>query len=115
MKGSIAFALVPLLAAPLAAAERPLTGSEITAALAGRTVAGDQDGKPWQQSFQTGGQTLYTIAGSTTNGFWEVRGDQYCSQWPPSEAWDCYAITGEGDHVTFVSSSGKSWPVKVLP
>jgi hypothetical protein len=93
-----------------------LTGSEIMLALSDKTVAGtDESGKPWTQMFQKGGVTVYAQGSNSTNGYWEVRGDQYCSQWPPNESWSCYDITGDSDHVTFVSSSGKTWPGKVLP
>ena len=105
-----------LFLTPALAAERPLTGAEITALLADRTVAGtDQNGKPWTQVFQKGGLTIYSQGTAVSTGYWRVTGDQYCSQWPPNETWSCYGMTGEGDHATFVSSSGASYPVTVTP
>jgi hypothetical protein len=110
--------IVPLLLltliVPAQAEEKPLTGDEIRAALSDRTVAGVDNGKAWQQTFQKGGATFYAQGGAVSNGFWDVRGDEYCSQWPPSENWACYKITGEGDALTFISNAGKAWPVKVL-
>ena len=99
------------------AEERKLAGDEIKAALNGKTVVGTNDsGIQWKQSFKENGDTLYELTGAgAQNGYWEVRADQFCSQWPPDATWACYNITGENDSVTFVSDSGKLWPSKVLP
>ena len=94
--------------------ERPLKGEEITALLADATVRGSTNGKAWEQTFHKAGQTFYSIDGNTTSGFWKVQGDQYCSQWPPREVWSCYAVTAEGDRITFVSSSGMSYPCRIM-
>jgi hypothetical protein len=101
--------------APAQAEERPLSGDEIRAALNDKTVAGVDEDKSWQQTFQKSGATFYSQGSAVQNGSWDVRGDEYCSQWPPSEHWSCYKITGEGDHLTFISKDGKTWPVKILP
>ena len=94
--------------------ERPLTGAEINSALSGNTVAGIQDGQAWKQYFDPNGQTTYVSGGRASPGRWSVRGDKYCSQWPPSERWDCYAMTGDGDRMTFVpDGGGTDWPVTV--
>ncbi|MGH6908486.1 MAG: hypothetical protein ACREDX_11580, partial [Aestuariivirga sp.] len=78
------------------AEERKLTGDEIKAALTGKKVVGNNDGKSWTQMFKANGDTLYQLTGTEAqNGYWEVRGDQYCSQWPPNAAWDCFDMTGE--------------------
>jgi hypothetical protein len=106
---------VLLLSCSALAEERPLTGEEIRAALNDRTVAGVDDGKAWQQTFQKSGATFYSRGSSVSNGFWDVRGDEYCSQWPPSEHWSCYKITGDGEAITFISEDGKAWPAKILP
>jgi hypothetical protein len=97
--------------------ERKLSGDEIKAALSDETVVGTTDtGKKWKQPFKANGDTLYELIGAgPSNGYWEVRGDQFCSQWPPDAAWVCYDVTGENDRVTFVSDTGKLWPSKVLP
>ncbi|HUR43673.1 MAG TPA: hypothetical protein VMZ01_06190 [Aestuariivirga sp.] len=101
----------------VSAGERKLTGDEIKTALNGKTVVGTNDsGIQWKQSFNENGGTLYELTGAgPQNGYWEVRGDQFCSQWPPDAAWVCYDMTGENDSVTFISDSGKLWPSKVLP
>ncbi len=106
--------LAAISAGAAAGAERPLTGAEIQAALADRTVQGEDGGKVWKQMFQKSGATSYTVDGAQSQGFWEVRGDQYCSQWPPNEAWDCYEVTGDRNVLTFISASGKRWPASVV-
>ena len=65
-----------------------------------------------RQYFKKNGETIYVdSAGATTIGSWLVRGDAYCSVWPPSEHYVCYPIeksTGADgkDVYTFVSSGG---------
>jgi hypothetical protein len=59
------------------------------------------------QRFYPSGRTLYD-AGQESWGSWEVRGDQYCSQWPPAGGWACYDMfmdTKAGE-VRFVGESG---------
>jgi hypothetical protein len=47
----------------------------------------------WRQSFAKGGETIYIDAsGAKTFGQWLVRGDKYCSLWPPSDRWVCYRM-----------------------
>jgi hypothetical protein len=49
----------------------------------------------WRQSFSKGGQTTYVDTGGVkTYGQWMVRGDKYCSVWPPSDRWVCYEVEG---------------------
>jgi hypothetical protein len=103
-------------ALPAFADERKLTGAEIRAALSDKIVEGTDDaGRPYTQIFQKGGLTVYTIKpSSSSNGKWDVRGDQFCSQWPPSENWSCYDMTGDGKQLTFIAKDGKLWRIKVL-
>jgi hypothetical protein len=103
-------------ARPAFAEERKLTGAEIRAALSDKIVEGTDDaGRPYTQIFQKGGLTVYTIKpSSSSNGKWDVRGDQFCSQWPPSENWSCYDMTGDGKQLTFIAKDGKLWRIKVL-
>jgi hypothetical protein len=66
----------------------------------------------WRQSFSKGGETIYIDAsGAKTFGQWLVRGDKYCSLWPPSDRWVCYGmergVTADGKPtVTWVSGGG---------
>ena len=64
---------------------RPMDGNMITQTLTGQVL--DYDGA-WQD-FRASGKTLYN-AGHDSWGNWSVRGDQYCSQWPPNDLWACY-------------------------
>jgi len=83
------------------AAWTPLSGAEISAALTGRVV---QYASAWQD-FRALGKTLYN-AGRDSWGYWRVEGDQYCSQWPPSDLWACYDMTGNGDRLRFIGAAG---------
>ena len=92
-----------LLAGPARADWVALSGDEIADALTGRTLVYEDA----RQDFLASGRTSY-IAGRPSWGYWEVRGDAYCSQWPPADGWACYAV--ERDDATgalrFVGESG---------
>jgi hypothetical protein len=97
-----------LLPYPALAADVKMTGEEIGVALRDHTLQGTgEDGKPWSQIFQKTGVTYYSVGTAQSQGLWEVRGDQYCSQWPPNESWACYDIMRDGTTYSFVSASGK--------
>jgi hypothetical protein len=96
---------------PALAGAETLTGPQITAALTERVVIYD-DGA--QQVFQADGATVFDN-GRPSSGRWAVRGDQYCSQWPPSETWACYGVEIEGDLVRFVAADGSASAGKLQP
>ncbi|MEO1639449.1 MAG: hypothetical protein AAFU41_09415 [Pseudomonadota bacterium] len=81
----------------------PMNEAEITAALTDRTLnyAGAT------QRFYASGRTLYN-AGQDSWGYWAVRGDAYCSQWPPGDQWDCYTMARAGDALRFIGSDGST-------
>lgn len=98
------FALLLLLATPaLAHGWTPLTGEEIRAALSGRALVYGENAR---QEFYASGRTLYE-APQPSWGRWSVRGDQYCSQWPPSDLWTCYGMARHGDELRFIDASGE--------
>jgi hypothetical protein len=107
-KTSLSLVLASLCFSHIAqAGESKMTGAEITAALSDHTLQGSRDdGKSWQQIFQKSGVTYYTESGAQSQGVWAVRGDQYCSQWPPNESWTCYDLMTDGKTYSFVSASG---------
>jgi len=86
----------------LVAAWQPLDGAEITAALTDRSLAYDQY---TLQHFHKNGATDY-ITERFSSGRWSVRGDQYCSTWPPSETWTCYDVDAQGDSIRFTGADG---------
>ena len=98
--------LIALLALlPMAAQAHgplPLTGPQIEAVLDDATVI-YQGGEI--QTFYKSGRTLYNN-GQPSWGYWTVRGNQYCSQWPPADGWDCYAVAGAHNTILFISSTG---------
>ncbi len=95
--------------------EQPMNGAQITAALTDVFVVGEK----FSQSFSADGSTLYEEGGNQSPGTWRVTGDQYCSQWPPSEAWDCYHMTSwvEADktYVVWIGPDGTRWVGYVKP
>jgi hypothetical protein len=66
----------------------------------------------WRQSFARNGETIYIDAsGAKTFGEWLVRGDKYCSLWPPSDRWSCYeiesgAVADGKTTITWISGGG---------
>jgi hypothetical protein len=76
-----------------------LEGDAITAALSSRAL-GYPDGT--LQDFLADGRTLY----GESFGRWDVRGDRYCSVWPPSDRWTCYAVDLSGLDIRFTAEDG---------
>ena len=80
---------------------KELSGDEIKEALTG--VRLQYDGA-WQD-FRASGRTLYN-AGRDSWGYWDVRGDEYCSQWPPADGWDCYKMAAKPGMLRFIGHFG---------
>ncbi len=96
----------PVAAQEVAAQEwEAMTGTEITSRLTDQTLT--YEGA--NQIFYKSGRTLYH-AGRDSWGYWRVDNDQYCSQWPPGEQWDCYDMDAhtDGKRLRFVASDGSS-------
>lgn len=73
--------------------ERRLSGAQISALLDDASVVSESG---WRQTFSQSGATDYwDDRGAPSSGRWSVRGDQFCSQWPPSENWACYDMTAD--------------------
>ena len=92
-------AVLALVAGPAFADEWVvLDGPGVAAALTDRTVTYEA---AWQ-TFNASGKTLYN-AGTDSWGTWAVRGDRYCSQWPPNSAWACFDVdlSADGSAVRF--------------
>ncbi|WP_270729905.1 hypothetical protein [Shimia sp. Alg240-R146] len=99
---AVGISVFALATGAVSAAEwQALSGEEITRALTDRTLQYENA----TQAFYASGRTLYN-AGTDSWGYWQVRGDQYCSQWPPSGLWDCYDVAAQGQTVKFISSDG---------
>src|SRR5690242_17926616 len=106
--------ILALSATPSLAERKQLVGAEISAALNDRAVEGI--GAPaWRQTFEADGSTIYTSDRGADQGRWQVRGDQYCSQWPPSEGWSCYDLVIDGELIIFVGGSGTEHPARFVP
>ncbi|MEM7631274.1 MAG: hypothetical protein AAF227_04545 [Pseudomonadota bacterium] len=96
------FALMMTVLAGPAVAEPwdVLDGDGVRAALEGRTIIYADA----TQDFRASGRTLYVFGGRDSWGYWRVQGDQYCSQWPPSDLWACYDLAVSGDRVRFIGT-----------
>ncbi|MEL6958501.1 MAG: hypothetical protein AAGL89_06055 [Pseudomonadota bacterium] len=94
--------VVALLPGAAGAEFQPMTGEEISFALTNRALI-YTDGAT--QDFRASGATLYD-AGRPSWGNWAVRGDQYCSQWPPSDGWACYDMARDGEVLRFIAEDG---------
>ena len=101
----LAVGLMALLAGPVAAEAVKLDGAGITKALVGVALVYD-DGT--SQSFAGDGGTVFDGGNGASNGRWRVSGDQYCSEWPPSDSWACYDVTVDGRVIAFVAADGSA-------
>jgi hypothetical protein len=101
----IAFALAAAPGQVAAAEWQSLHGEAIAAALSARVLVYPGGAT---QNFFADGRTLYEAGNGPSWGRWRVDGDRYCSQWPPREAWDCYAVDREarGLDLRFVDKGG---------
>ena len=109
--------VMSLFAGTAMAGQVTLSGEQIIEYLSGRSIEGNQDGMHWEQSFDASGLTTYVQNRSRPSaGRWKAIDDRYCSQWPPSNRWDCYDFTAEGDELTFIPvSGGQPWLARRLP
>ena len=99
------FALAVILAVPGVAGAGEFTdldGAGVRAALEGRKLVYDSGAR---QDFRASGKTLYN-AGQDSWGNWRVQGDQYCSEWPPSDLWACYDLQTDGEVIRFIGEAG---------
>lgn len=101
--------LFVLLSVSLAnGAERKLTGPGITVLLTDKTYQQILPTTNYriEQTFRNTGNTHFVVDGQVQQGLWRVTGDQYCSNWLPSEHWDCYEIFAAGQEIVFLSARG---------
>ena len=90
-----------------AAEERQLSSDEITQILTGNTAIGTGEGPAWRQYFAPDGETPYIVNGEQADaGKWRVETGGL--SWWKSTGWTTYTVTGEGDHVTWISEDGSS-------
>ena len=91
--------VLSLMAAVASAADwTRLEGGDIRTALDDKSL----DYGAASQDFRASGATDY-YSGRPSSGRWDVRGDQYCSVWPPSDTWACYDVdlSADGTQVRF--------------
>ncbi len=100
------FALILAIWPGFLAAEefQTLSGEGILATLTEQKL--DYGDGVWQ-TFEPSMLTQY-FAGGPSEGRWAVRGDQYCSLWPPSDLWACYDVQQKGQTIRFVDDAGNT-------
>ena len=99
-----------MFAVPLsfaAAADAFLTGPQIRAKFAGRTISGTEDGIRYAERLLANG----TIKGRSDtdpayDGEWEVSGNEICFYYDSDNDDDCSRIVIKGSIVTFVDDDG---------
>jgi len=94
------------------AAEVSLSPDELFEVFNGNIFEGEWAGRPYRQVFLDNGVTHYTEGRNTSSGFWRVEDDgegagRYCSQWPPSQAWDCYTVKQAGEELVWYSGDNR--------
>ncbi|MEW6427932.1 MAG: hypothetical protein AB1568_07850 [Thermodesulfobacteriota bacterium] len=94
--GCVSLLALSLLSGGVSAATL-LTGAEIQALLAGKTVAGIAgENIPFTKTYRADGTfTLQVENGEPRNGTWRVNGDQYCQI--RIEIEECYSVEKDGD------------------
>jgi hypothetical protein len=95
------------------ATEVKISGAVVAQLLQDVELTANDGSKNIAQIFQKSGVTLYIVNGQQSQGFWRVEGDKYCSQWPPSEHWDCFDMTRNGNLIAFISVSGKRYEMQL--
>ena len=98
------------IATPVLAQEAFLSGGQIKAAFAGKTVSGTEDGSAYQEKLLANGsiQGRSNLDGSYT-GEWEVDGNEICFYYDDDdddEDDDCSRVVLKGASVTFVDENG---------
>ena len=91
--------LVGLIVCSLAISSHAIAGEKMTGAAIEAML---NDSTAWylplgaasaRQYFNKNGETPYIDGdGQKTYGEWLVRGDTYCSVWPPSDHYSCYEV-----------------------
>ncbi|EBA16325.1 hypothetical protein RSK20926_21405 [Roseobacter sp. SK209-2-6] len=103
MKYVAALAALFLGAVPVQAQDWvKLDGVEIAQGLTGQELLYENGDR---QQFLKSGETPY-FASRPSTGYWGVRGDQYCSVWPPSDLWSCYDLERSGPRFRFTGKHG---------
>ncbi len=108
LKISILGAALVLASQPTYSEPVKLTGAQITKALSEHVFISERDGQQAVQLFKSNGATFYSAGPAQQQGTWQVKGDKYCSVWPPSENVACYDVVADGPMIRFVSDSGKT-------
>ncbi|MDR7141827.1 hypothetical protein [Rhizobium sp. BE258] len=98
------------IATPALAQEASLSGAQIKAAFAGRTVSGTEDGAAYQEKLLANGsiQGRSSLDGSYT-GEWEVDGNEICFYYDDDDEdddEDCSRVILKGASVTFINEDG---------
>ena len=82
-----------VVAPPLQAQSRRLTGLEIGELLSGNTVVGEWEDEPYRQLYRADGTTLYTRQdGGRNEGLWRLAEEAYEESWDGGETWLAWTV-----------------------
>ncbi len=59
-----------------------------------------------KQTFEVQGVTNFFVNDQVQRGLWRIENEQYCSNWPPTDHWDCYDLLKDGTTLIFLSAQG---------
>ncbi len=90
------------------AADRHLKDAEIAVLLSNQSLYSGAHGQI-EQIFQNNGQTFYLEGSGSSQGFWSVEQNQYCSTWPPNPTKACFKVVDREGEVIFISKFGKEF------
>lgn len=110
----------PVLWGCAAASDMQLTAAEIKARIIGNTVAGVEDGKPYQEYYKADGTILGNDGSAPYTGMWRIDGNRLCMAYPSDDdsgkfgEWTCSNVGLVGDRVIW-NEDGDLTEGKLLP
>ena len=101
------------------AADSLMSGSDIKARVIGNTVAGVDEGKPYQEYYNPNG-SIDGVDTEEYGGAWRIDSNRLCTRYESDDekkgapAWECSGVTVKGDQLTWVDGEGEKTEVKLL-
>jgi hypothetical protein len=98
-----------------------LSGAEITARLAGNTVAGVEDGENYVEYLSPTGTLFGRAESGRYLGAWRVEGNKFCFRYEPEAeegknaqvgVWECHPVTLNGQSIYWSEDADASDPVE---
>jgi hypothetical protein len=114
MRYVIAAMAASMIISPALVAARPLSNeTEIRSAVAGNTIAGEEDGVPFVEYFAPDGRILGENREGRYKGNWQVSKNRMCVAYDEddgkSSAWDCSHIGLDGSRLSWTQDGETSY------